>query len=351
VSDATQARIDPDVGGVATPGSTSVCPTQTTIYVLTATGPGGTTDSAITVTVSGALPNLLVDSIVFDPNPAVQGENGEVKITIRNVGSGAAGAFDWVWRAGEEARFDGRLGGLDAGQTTAVSVRWRPTKPYSSLPTVARVDANNEVPETDEDNNRLVVAVEVIPGPVSPGTITVKSDPGLDGYRGNGGGGGTGQDIIMGNGGQSGTSGEKVWRGFMSFDLSGIPGGASITDAELRFYQAKVEGAPYQKLGNLILEHVAYGSRLSRDAYDTPALGSIGLAPVPSPGAWYTLSGQPLADWIGQDLATGRGRFQARLRWAQEKDGDDLEDYISVEPGNNYFETGNVPELIVTYGP
>jgi hypothetical protein len=137
----------------------------------------------------------------------------------------------------------------------------------------------------------------------------------------------------------------------MSFDLSSVPRGASIRSAELRFFQVKVEGAPYRKLGNLILDHVDYGSQLSRAAYDTPALGSAGLAPVQSPGAWYSLSGQPITTWISQDLTSGRGRLQLRLRWLEEKDGDELEDYASMEPGNNYFGTGNLPVLIVSYGP
>ena len=137
----------------------------------------------------------------------------------------------------------------------------------------------------------------------------------------------------------------------MSFDLSDIPGGASIEGARLRFYQVKVEGAPYQKLGSLILEHVNYGSQLNRAAYDTPSLDSATLARQPSPGSWYNIVDQPIADWVEQDLAAGRDRFQVRLRWAQETDGDDQEDYASMVPGNNYFGTGNVPVLVVTYGP
>jgi hypothetical protein len=213
------------------------------------------------------------------------------------------------------------------------------------------VDTNNEVPEADKGNNQLVSMVQVRPKPVGPGTVTLQSEPALDGYRGSSGGGGTGQDIIVGNGGQTSPAGEKVWRGFMSFDLSTIPSGASIEGAKLRFYQTKVEGDPYQKLGNLVLEHVDYGSKLSRAAYDLPSLDSVGLAQQPSPGTWYNVVDRPIADWIEQDLSIGRDRFQVRLRWAQETDGDNLEDYASMEPGNNYFGTGNVPVLVVTYGP
>ena len=351
VADATEARIDPGLAGVGTPGSSEVCPTQTTTYVLTAKGPGGTTTAATTVVVSGELADLVVESVSFAPNPPIQAQDTEVGITIRNAGPGAAGAFNWDWQADQDTHFGGRLGGLDPGQATVVVVRWRPDKAQANLATVARADTGKEVAETDKGNNKLVSMVQVMPGPPGPGTVTVQSDPALDGYRGSSGGGGTGQDIIVGNGGQAGPGDEKVWRGFMSFDLSDIPSGASIEAAELRFFQAKVEGDPYQKLGNLVLEHVSYGSNLGRAAYDAQPLGSATMARQPSPGTWYIVTDQTIAGWIGQDLSAGRDQFQVRLRWVQETDGDNLEDYASMEPGNNYFGTGNVPVLVVTYGP
>ncbi len=52
VTNATSASIDHGVGGVATPGSTSVNPATTTTYTLTATGCGGTATSQVTVTVN-----------------------------------------------------------------------------------------------------------------------------------------------------------------------------------------------------------------------------------------------------------------------------------------------------------
>jgi len=45
--------IEPDIGVVATRGSRRVAPQVTTAYVLTATGPGGATTRAVTVTVPG----------------------------------------------------------------------------------------------------------------------------------------------------------------------------------------------------------------------------------------------------------------------------------------------------------
>lgn len=56
VANATSASIDPDLGGVGTPGSSSVSPAGTTTYALTATGCGGTSQRKVTVTVKPAPP-------------------------------------------------------------------------------------------------------------------------------------------------------------------------------------------------------------------------------------------------------------------------------------------------------
>lgn len=350
VADATAARIDPDVGDVATPGRVQVCPGQTTTYVLTATGPGGVTTASATVSVSQPLADLTVDAINFQPYPPVQAKDTEVKITIRNQGRGAAGPFNWEFAPGSEARSQGRVdGGLAAGQTTIVTARWTPEDAYTRLSTLARVDINNEVVESDKSNNELSAVIQVLEGTGGPGSILSTSDAELDGYRANNGTGSKNQDVLVGNGELVSGFGELVWRGFMSFDISGIPAGAIINSVELRFYQAKVGGDPYSKLGNLVLEHVDYGDRLSETAFGTAALGATMLPPQMNAGAWYVVSGPTVISWVQDDLANGRARAQFRLRWQQELDGDGREDYAGVESGNNFFGTGNFPVLTVNY--
>ncbi len=51
VDNATSAVIDPGIGGVGTPGETIVTPPATTVYILTASGCGGTVTKQVTVTV------------------------------------------------------------------------------------------------------------------------------------------------------------------------------------------------------------------------------------------------------------------------------------------------------------
>jgi len=351
VSNATEADIEPDLGGVGTPGAEVMCPIETTTYILTATGPGGTTQASTTVTVIGGLPDLTIDSIAFVPDPSLAEQENRVLIAIRNAGIGAAGAFSWDWQAGADAYFDGRIYGLGAGETSVVTLFWSPAQPHDSLATQARVDVNNEVRETNEDDNQYAATIEVIEAEVEPVIITLTSAGALDGYRLNDGTGSSSQDIIVGNGELMDPAGELVARGFMSFDLSEIPAGARIESAELRFYQKEVQGSPYEKLGSLVLERVYYGTRLDDSAYDTPVLDSAVLDTETLPQAWYILSDSTIAIWVQASIDTELSAQQFRLLFWLETDGDGQEDWIAIESGGGILSSRLAPQLTITYTP
>jgi hypothetical protein len=351
VSNATEARIEPDIGGVGTPGSQQVCPIETTTYILSAKGPGGTTQASTTVTVIGGLADLTIDAVTFDPSPAVVGQNTRVQIEIQNVGIGAAGAFNWAWQVNPTIVFDGRIYGLNAGDSTVVTVDWIPGEPYDRLATVARVDTDDEVMESDKGNNEYSAVIQVIELPSQPETIMLRSEAVLDGYWLNDGSGSNSEAILVGNGEFIDPVGELVARGFMSFDASGIPVGATIDSVELRFYQNEIQGDPYGKLGNLMLEHIDYGANLGDSAYNTPAFDSAMLATQTAPGAWYTLTDPILVSWVQSNLDAGRSRFQLRLLFRQETDGDGQEDWVAIEPGGGALGSRNSPQLTITYTP
>jgi hypothetical protein len=348
---ATEVVIEPDIGGVATPGSETVCPLETTTYVLTATGPGGTSTASTTVNVIGRLADLTVDSISFEPSPPVQDQETNVRITIRNIGEGTAGGFDWEWQAGSDAVFDGRVDGLEPGQTRTVVVTWTPVRAYDGLSTEARVDTGNEVAESDETNNQLVAIVQVLEAPAGPQVLVLRSEAALDGFLLNDGTGSNIQDIIVGNGRITEPAGELVSRGFLSFDLADVPAGATIEGVELRFYQKTIQGEPYEKLGNLMLDQVDYGSSLDPGAYDLPALDSAGLATLASANSWYVLSDPLITSWVQSTLDHDQARFQLRLRFRQETDGDGEEDWVAIEPGGGLLSSPNAPQLTITYRP
>lgn len=351
VSNATEARIEPDLGGVSTPGAETVCPLETTTYILTARGPGGTTQASTTVTVMGGLPDLTVDSITFIPSPPQSERENEVQITIHNAGLGAAGAFNWEWQASPDAVFDGRIYGLEAGESTVVTLLWSPAQPYERLTTVARADIDDEVRESDDNNNQYTAVVRVVEPKAEPVTITLASEGMLDGYRLNDGTGSNSTDILVGNGDLAILTGELVARGFMSFDLSDIPAGATIQSVELRFYQKEILGTPYEKLGNLVLEHVYYGAILDDGAYDTPALGTAVVDRETSPQAWYVLSDPTLVDWLQSSIDTGLPRQQFRLQFSQETDGDGQEDWIAIQSGGGILGSRQAPQMVITFTP
>lgn len=183
------------------------------------------------------------------------------------------------------------------------------------------------------------------------GTVVLQSEAPLDGYRSNDNRGSTRHDILAANAEFNPAGVEVVWRGFMSFDLSAIPRPRSIQGAELRFFQVRVGGDPYGKLGRLVLEHVAYGARLEDAAFHQTPMDSLVLDPQTRRKTWYVVVAPRLRRWIAEDIAAGRNRFQVRIRWERETDGDGREDYASIESPENFFGTGNAPKLTVTYGP
>ncbi len=65
-TDATQLTISPDVGAVTAQGSTKVTPSDSTTYTITASGPGGSADSSVRVTVSTPPPPPQQEAIDYD---------------------------------------------------------------------------------------------------------------------------------------------------------------------------------------------------------------------------------------------------------------------------------------------
>ena len=350
VSNWTDVNIQPGIGSVNAPGSVEVCPQQTTTYLLTANGPGGSGTASTTVTVSPLQADLVVESISFAPDPAVQGQDTEVSITIRNLGSGQATSFDWRWQAQGEGAIDGRVAGLGPGERTVVRANWQPAGANDSLTTMASVDVNGEVDESNEENNQLETAVQVVEPPSQPQTLRLTSEDRLDGSLLNDGSGGSNQPILVGNGKIEDSVGEIIARGFMSFNIADIPAGATIESVELRFYQQEIQGSPYAKLGNLVLERVDIGSSLEPEDFAAPALDSGTIAQQTSPGAWYVISDPTLVTWLERELNAGRSRLQLRLRFDQETDGDGEEDYVSIL-GGGLGSGQNAPQLTVVVVP
>jgi subtilase family serine protease len=167
VLNATEATIEPGIGGVGTPDTRVICPTETTVYTLAAIGPDGQASMSVTVTVGGALPDLTIQSVTFFPSLPVRGQDNQGQVTIYNAGDGNAGPFVWKWKAETDKVFRGRLeAGLRAGETTVISFTWRPVAAHEGLLYVAQVDVRDEVAESNDMNNRLEATIDVIDTPL-----------------------------------------------------------------------------------------------------------------------------------------------------------------------------------------
>jgi hypothetical protein len=166
---ATEVTVAPGIGGVGTPGSKEVCPGATTTYVMTAVGPAGTAESSLTVAVSAgaleSLPDLVVESILFTPNPCFRGQKCKVQVTVRNDGPVGAEHFVVRWApAGTEAvPVEWEVDLLGSGEQKELKYTWIPTRAEESWRTSAAVDVYGEVEEIEEDEaNKLDQDIAVL---------------------------------------------------------------------------------------------------------------------------------------------------------------------------------------------
>ena len=153
---ATSVSIDRNIGGVASPDSREVCPGATTTYLMTATGPGGTTEVELAVNVSPVrlveLPDLVIESILFEPNPCYRGQRCKVRIKVRNDGPVDAGHFIVGWSPDGEDQIavEWDLDSLAADEERELVYPWIPARVNPEWWTEAVVDLGDEVNEIAE---------------------------------------------------------------------------------------------------------------------------------------------------------------------------------------------------------
>lgn len=173
-------------------------------------------------------------------------------------------------------------------------------------------------------------------------TKTLSSDSSLDGFQSSNGGGNKGLDI------RAGRNVNLVTRGFVSFDLSSIPDGATVTKATLRLYQTKIIGDPYGAGGALKIDHLNFGNSLENADYALAAL----LA------NFSTLTNNAVVEWkdgdvteqVKDDLNDNRTRSQFRIHFTTENTGGELTgDFTYLESADDSEGTGKTPQLVIKY--
>lgn len=173
-------------------------------------------------------------------------------------------------------------------------------------------------------------------------TKTISAYSALDGFRSSNGGGNAGVDI------RAGRNVNLVTRGFASFDLAGLPAGATIEKATLKLYQTKVEGDPYGVGSRIMVDHLDYGDVLENTDYGASSI-STSFATL-STTATVEWKEAEVTDQVRNDVINNRTRSQYRLHFAIETQGGNVTgDFAYFESGENYSATGKIPQLVIKY--
>lgn len=177
----------------------------------------------------------------------------------------------------------------------------------------------------------------------APVTVVLRSSTLLDGYVFDGGVAELGNHIYVGD-----VTANTSVRGFVSFDLTPLPAGATVTSATLSMYQWVVIGTPYAVLGSQLVDHLDFGATLDPGDFALAALSS-GFDTLASDDTigpkLLSVTAQVVAD-----LTAARVRSQFRIRFAVATDTDASEDSCSFRRADATT-ASEVPTLSVTYQP
>lgn len=154
------------------------------------------------------------------------------------------------------------------------------------------------------------------------------------------------EDLVVGD-----RSNQPVAAGIrvcFSFDVSGIPVGATVQKATLRVVQRLVVGAPYATLGGILVDEVVFGDTLDLGAYDRSYPLNQGLGPI---SADDTLEPRTLdvTAAVQDAIQASRSHAQFRLRFAVETNSDAVSDQTHFWSTFAATTPDDAPTLQVTY--
>jgi hypothetical protein len=126
VSNATSAMITPGIGPASLTGHIPVQPSQTMLFTLTATGPGGSTSSAITVTVSDQHQQLTADYSGTWLLTTTRGWEG--RMFLQQVGNAVSGTYEY-----QHGHITGTVSGLTLNATWSEEPTYAPPDDLGSF--------------------------------------------------------------------------------------------------------------------------------------------------------------------------------------------------------------------------
>ncbi|MGC9356797.1 MAG: NBR1-Ig-like domain-containing protein [Anaerolineae bacterium] len=141
----------------------------------------GRVSTTINVSCAPAEPDLVVESVAFDPAPVAY-MPVNVTLRVRNRGGSGAGSFQVRWWGGKNFASPSCSwnvgGGLTAGATTDLTCDYAYGSPYGNIVSKAQVDIAGAVDESDESNNVLEKSTAVV-SPITVYDLVAKADRAL----------------------------------------------------------------------------------------------------------------------------------------------------------------------------
>jgi len=137
-------------------------------------------------------------------------------------------------------------------------------------------------------------------------------------------------------------------RGFVVFDITGLPVDATIVAATLTLRQFQISGSPYAKLGGaIVLDRIDIGAVLDAGDYSSVAYES-GFGTLSTSEALGTRSLE-VGPQVQADRTAGHDLSSYRLRFVIEADGTVSADYANFNSQENPDGSGVTPTLTVYY--
>ncbi len=220
------------------------------------------------------------------------------------------------------------------------------SKPLLEIPTDTPTSTVATATNSAQPTKKLTLSLsepEATPTPKIK-TKIISSEEGLDGFRASDGKGSSSLEIRIGR------NEDAVTRGFVSFDISELPTGIEIQEAELKFYQVKVVGNPYAIGSALKVDHLTYGNTLDATDYSTPALVS-NIATLATSNKTVGWKQAVVTEAVENDVANARSLSQFRIHFTTEVTDDDTAgDIAYFDSSNDYYDhTDHPPQLIIKY--
>lgn len=184
-------------------------------------------------------------------------------------------------------------------------------------------------------------------GSSGPVTVSLPGEMNLEGSVWSTNGGPFGGDLVVGD--QTDQLGPAQGiRAFVSFDVTGIPVGATVQHATLTIVQRNVASLPYLTLGTVLVDEVVYGGVLDSGAYDRSFPSNQGLGPI-STDAVLGAKSLDVTAAVQEDLTASRAHAQFRLRFDVETDSDSESDQAQFWSTGSATTPSDGPVLVVTY--